>query len=477
MRSAKRRLSREGLAARVNCRSGSEGHRRAERRRADDRADVCSAPTAIATVGAVDEAVESDQRKQRRAEPDPGLTDASAAAQGAPSCQNLIVTVGPKMMIRSWSDHLVAACAICVVVAVAPTRSASAAEFPAADDLMLHLMSTDNVPGAALALIKDGNIVLEKGYGFRNLATHAPVTTATLFNIGSISKSFTALGIAQLADQQRVELDAPVIRYIPNLRLSDPQAAQTVTLRQLLSHSSGLPADEQWPARVPPTREGIVGEFADMPLTAQPGTRFQYCSRCIVLAAYALERITGQSWEAYTRTHIFEPLGMTTASFGPRALEQVSDRAQPYRHDAVLGDVPVPWSRLQYLKPLAPGGGINASVAEMAHYALLQIGDGTTSGPRLVSAQMMTELHRPEISVGEDWTSSARTEKLHYALGWFTADANGAHVIYHFGGNPGFRAAIALVPSAKAAVVILTNGESNAFTAAATRSLIEQLLR
>jgi CubicO group peptidase (beta-lactamase class C family) len=137
-------------------------------------------------------------------------------------------------------------------------------------------------------LIKNGKVVLEKGYGFRDLETDAPVTTATLFNIGSISKSFTALGIAQLADQHRVDLDTPVIRYIPDLRLSDPQAAQAVTLRQLLSHTSGLPADEQWPGEVPPTRQGIVRESATMPITAKPGTRFQYCSRCVVLAAYVL---------------------------------------------------------------------------------------------------------------------------------------------------------------------------------------------
>ena len=194
---------------------------------------------------------------------------------------------------------------------VATSHSVSAADFPAPDDLMLRLMSADNVPGVALALIKGGRIVLEKGYGFRDLEGHASVTTATLFNIGSISKSFTALGIAQLADQRTVDLDAPVIRYIPDLRLSDPQAAQAVTLRQLLSHTSGLPADEQWPHEVSPTRKGIVGEFANMPITAPPGTRFQYCSRCVVLAAYILERITGQSWKAYTRANIFEPLGMT----------------------------------------------------------------------------------------------------------------------------------------------------------------------
>src|SRR5215472_763258 len=349
--------------------------------------------------------------------------------------------------------------------------------FPDADDLLLRLMSEDHVPGAALAIIKDGEIVLEKGYGFRDLAAHAPVTTATLFNIGSISKSFTALGVAQLVDQHQVDLDAPVIGYIPDFQLSDPQATQAVTLRQLLSHTSGLPADKQWPQQVPATRAGIVSEFASMPITAQPGTRFQYCSRCIVLAAYVLERITGQSWEAYTRRHIFAPLGMTMASFGPLGLEQAPDRAQPYRHDGVLGQVPVPWSRLQYLEPLGPGGGIDASVDEMARYALLQLGDGTISGHQVISTQKMAELHRLEIDVGVDWRPAARAENLHYALGWFTAGVRGVRLVYHNGENPGFRAAVVLAPSFKAGVVVLTNGESKPFIEMTTRSLLEQLLR
>jgi CubicO group peptidase (beta-lactamase class C family) len=394
-----------------------------------------------------------------------------------PSHQNLIVTIGAKSMSRSWCSRLLAVFAVCIAVAVVTTsHTVSAADFPDADDLMLRLMPMDNVPGVALALINDGRIVLEKGYGYRDLETQAPVTAATLFNIGSISKSFAALGIAQLVDEQQVDLDTPVIKYIPGLRLSDPQAAQAVTLRQLLSHTSGLPSDEQWPPQVPPTREGIIDEFTSMPITAQPGTRFQYCSRCIVLAAYVLERITGQSWEAYTRAQIFEPLGMTMASFGPLGLELAPDRAQPYRHDAVLGEVPVPWGRLQYLEPLGPAGGIDASVVDMARYALFQL-DGMLSGRRVVSAQMMAELHRPEIAVREDWTPAARAENLHYALGWFTADVHGEHLIFHNGANPGFRAAIGLVPSSKTGVVLLTNGESDRFTDAAERSLIEQLLR
>ena len=139
--------------------------------------------------------------------------------------------------------------------------------------------------------------------------------------------------------------------------------------------------------------------------------------------------------------------------------------------------MPVPWSRLQYLEPLGPGGGIDASVDEMARYTLLQLDNGTMFGHQILSTQMMAELHRPEIDVGVDWKPAARAENLHYALGWFTADVRGVHLVYHNGENPSFRAAVVLAPFSKAGVVILTNGESKPFIEMTTRSLLEQLLR
>jgi CubicO group peptidase (beta-lactamase class C family) len=213
-----------------------------------------------------------------------------------------------------------------------------------------------------------------------------------------------------------------------------------------------------------------------MPITAQPGTRFQYCSRCVVLAAYVLERVTGQSWEAYTRTHIFEPIGMTTAGFGALGLEVASDRALPYRDETGAGAAPVTWPRLQYLGPLAPAAGIDASIADMVRYALFQLGDGTVSGRRVVSAQMLAKLHRPEIAVGAGW-ARPDIQSLHYALGWFTGEDRGVQLVYHNGANPGFRATLVLAPSAKAGVVILTNGQAGGFTSATVSLLLEQFLQ
>lgn len=357
-----------------------------------------------------------------------------------------------------------------------PAHAQAPVDTGAVDTLMLRLMATHDVPGAALALIKGGGVVLEKHYGVRDLTTHAPVTAQTLFNIGSISKSFTALAIAQLVDQNKVDLDAPIIGYAPDVRLSEPRVTRTVTLRQLLAHASGLPPDDQWPRQVPSSRQEITREFSAMPITARPGTRFQYCSRCVVLAAYVLERVSGQPWETYTLTHIFGPLGMTTAAFGPSGLERTADGARPYQHDSVSGQVQVPWGRLEYLDPLGPAGGIDASIADLTRYALFQLGDGMMFGRRVLSAQMMAELHHPVIAVGSSWTS-APVQDLHYALGWFTAEYRGMRLVYHNGANPGFRAAIVLVPSARAGVVILTNGDSSRFTDAATLSLVEQLFR
>jgi CubicO group peptidase (beta-lactamase class C family) len=172
--------------------------------------------------------------------------------------------IGAKTMNRSWCGCPLAICTVDIVAFVLTlSASVSAADLPTSDALMLRLMSTHNVPGAALALIKDGRIVLEKGYGFRDVAAQAPVTTATLFNIGSISKSFTALGVAQLVDQHRVDLDAPVVRYVPDLPLSDPQTTQALTLRQLLSHTVAFLLTSNGPNRYRrPERESSVSSPA-----------------------------------------------------------------------------------------------------------------------------------------------------------------------------------------------------------------------
>src|SRR5690349_11141729 len=172
--------------------------------------------------------------------------------------------IGAKTMIWSGRCRLLAACAACMAVAVVTmSHSVWGAELPDAAALMLRLMARDNVPGAALALIKDGNIVLEHGYGFRDLAAAAPVTTATLFNIGSISKSFTALGVAQLVDRQGVELDAPVIRYIPDLRLSDPLAS---TLRRANCGRCSTPASSTGPCKpIPNPKTGSKASTRSWP--------------------------------------------------------------------------------------------------------------------------------------------------------------------------------------------------------------------
>jgi beta-lactamase class C len=125
---------------------------------------------------------------------------------------------------------------------------------------------------------------------------------------------------------------------------------------------------------------------------------------------------------------------------------------------------------------LAPAAGIDASIADMARYALFQLGDGTVSGRRVVSAQMLAELHRPEIAVGAGWARHD-IQSLHYALGWFTGEDRGVQLVYHNGANPGFRATLVFAPSARAGVVILMNGQAGGFTSATASLLFDQLLQ
>lgn len=377
-----------------------------------------------------------------------------------------------------WTRILAVGALVFLLVAGAfgaPAGAERAVTAQAVDDLVLRLMSMYSVPGAAVALIQHSRIVLAKGYGFRDSETQLPVTERTLFNIGSITKSFTSLGIAQLVDEGRLDLDRPVIQYVPELRLSEPVVTRTVTLRQLMSHTSGLPRHDDWLASVPTSRLDVIRDMVRIPVTAKPGERFQYCNQNFVLAGYVLERVTGQSWEAYTRAHIFAPLGMTAAAFGVLGLERAPDRAQPYRPDALLGATQVPWTSngLQALQALGPAGSIDANIADMARYAQFQLGDGTVFGRQVVSARMLAELHRPEIAAGK----GVLTQDIRYALGWQTAEYRGVQLVSHGGEITGFTAYITLVPSAGAGVVILANADSAELFAHALRlSLVEELV-
>lgn len=385
------------------------------------------------------------------------------------------------------------------------------------DKTITDLMQMYDVPGVALAIVQNGKVLYTKGYGVRSTGTKAPVTENTLFAIGSVSKSFTALDIAQLVEQGKLDLDTPIIKYLPDFKLSDPDATKTLTLRQVMSHSSGLPRSEDWYfSKATLTRKQIIDDMVKIDLTAQPGRLWQYNNQNFVLAGYLVEQLTGQSWEDYTQKHVFDALGMKTANFDAAQSQKTADYSEPHALNVLKGMQPIPFSNK--LGAIAPAGAINASALDMAQYALFQLGDGTFNGQPVVSRKLLDLMHTQQIAISEvDQTASPTAQatlqptaqptaaatitptaaatsiatvsavptvpapaldfrNVGYGLGWFTEDYRGVHLVEHGGNIDGFSANITLIPSTKAGIVLLTNADKTLLIEPTRLRLVELML-
>lgn len=322
------------------------------------------------------------------------------------------------------------------LLCLAPTLHSAAApgfaagmDVSALDAAIEAQMAKHGLPGVALALVEDGEIVYLKGYG--SAGRGRLLTPQTPMLIGSQSKSFTALAIAQLAEAGKLDLNAPVRTYIPWFRVADEAASARITLDHLLHHTSGL-SDSGYGVVLPAdaTPEQAVRSLAQARLTAPVGTKHQYFNTGYSVLSYLIESVSGQSYADYIRQHILAPLGMTASSAEPTL---PAGLAQGYTR--VFG---FPFPARERVPAYGVGEGYIVSTAEdMARYAIAVMNDGGG----LVSPEMMRRILRPGVGA--------------YGMGWYIVD-NGAK-IFHGGANQSFRAEVNLYPGRDRAFVLLTN--------------------
>lgn len=355
-------------------------------------------------------------------------------------------------------------------------------DFTQVDTLMNTLIAEYNVPGVGLALIRDGQIVYTNGYGFADVETKRPVTPDSVFAIGSITKSFTSLGIMQLVEQGKVNLDDPVTKYLPDFTLAQKDYTPLLKVRHLISHTSGLPrADERWGGKPFATRADAIKDTMLIQPTAKPGEIYQYCNQNFLLAGAVIEAVTGQTWEDYTRASIFTPLGIESGSFDIEEAGKASDFAWPYLDDVLKDFTRLPFTSpgFQGVKAIGPAGSINMSTRDLAAYALSQLG----GNPDVASEQMLKTLHTPQVALttsqeGQQVTPIFTGVKENYAFGWYTELYRLLNVVHHGGSIDGYQSELTLVPEKKIAVVLLSNtGTSSlAMEEVARIRLIEFLL-
>ena len=302
------------------------------------------------------------------------------------------------------------------------------------------------IPGVSLVIVKDDRVVYMKGLGYRDFEGKVPVTPDTRFAIGSSSKAFTAMLVAMAADAGKLSLEDSPKKFLPYFRLQDPEADAKITLRDLLSHSSGLNrTDLPWVSGVL-NREETIRVAAQAKPTAKLREKFQYQNVMYAAAGEIVGRVEDSTWERLIAERIFRPLGMQGSDTSVPEMLKARDRSHGYVYEEATKETRrVP---MRDLPAIAPAGAINSSARDMAQWLRLMLGGGVFEGRRLVSEKGFAELVKPQMKIAGT---------VSYGLGWFLREWKGHKVAEHGGNIDGFNAQVALMPDQRLGFVMLTN--------------------
>ena len=324
------------------------------------------------------------------------------------------------------------------------------------DEYVTKAMRDWEVPGIAIAVIKDDKIVLAKGYGVRQLGAEAPVDERTLFAIGSSSKAFTAAGLAMLVDEGKIKWDDPAVKHLPGFEMFDPYVTRELRIRDLLTHRSGLERGDFLWYGSELDRDEILRRTRYLKPTWSLRSNFGYQNLMYLAAGQVAAKATGKSWDEFIKSRIFTPLGMTASNTSIKDFKNGDNVATP--HASVEDKVqPIAWRNIDNI---APAGSINSNVLDMAQWVRLQLGQGTFEGKKLISPAAMREMHMPQTVMRLEGAYTMFYPEAHfltYGLGWFMHDYKGKKVVEHGGAIDGMRAGVAMIPEEKLGVVILTN--------------------
>lgn len=328
------------------------------------------------------------------------------------------------------------------------------------------------VPGLAVAIVQDGEVVLEKGYGVRELGGSEPVDAHTLFAIASNTKAFVAASMAMLVDEGKVGWEDPVRDHLPYFRLHDPLATELARVDDLLTHRSGLgtySGDLLWYG-TPYTAREVVERTRHLPPTTSFRSAYGYSNLMFIAAGEVISTVSGMPFTDFVRTRIFQPLGMERTTFDDAALPRLGNVATPHRErDGDL--VPLEWFAWTAADA---AGGIVSSVHDMALWLRLQLGRGSVDGVTLFSPERSHEMWSAETPMSVSRARLERFPSTHfraYGLGWSLSDYRGRKLVEHGGGYDGMFSRVALVPEEDLAIVVLTNSMTSVTDAIKLRVL------
>ncbi len=382
------------------------------------------------------------------------------------------------MTVSRWLTDRIAPLGF-TLMAAAPGVVQSQQPPPGFDGYVRRVMQTFTVPGLSVAIVKDGKLVLARGYGVKRMGEPAAVDAETQFGIASNTKLFTATALGMLVEQSKLEWDKPVIGYLPGFALSDPYVTRELTVRDLLVHRSGLglgAGDLLWWPPSTFNRKQIVQRLRHIPLATSFRGTYAYDNVLYLVAGELIEAVSGQSWEDFVRDRILGKVGMSHSDVR---------RSEATRRGNVAGTHAAVNDTVRAVVPFdsdnaGPAAGIMAGAADMGRWMLVQLDSGrVTDGSRLFTAATAAQLWREVtptpiggVPGGQAQLAHLRARMAGYALGLGVRDYRGYILRQHTGGLPGYLSKMAMIPDLRLGVAVLTNQESGAaFDAIAYRVL------
>jgi len=371
---------------------------------------------------------------------------------------------------------------MCMIILLITGSAISESPLPEnIDSYIAKVMETFKVPGVCVAVVKDGQVLLAKGYGIKEIGKDDPVDEETLFGIASNTKAFTATALAILVEEGKLKWDGRVIDYLPGFRLADPYVTQELTIKDLLVHRSGLglgAGDLLWWPSSTYDRKEIVRRLRFIPLKTSFRNTYAYDNVLYTVAGEVIEQVSGTVWEEFVRQRILGPVGMTTTD--------VRHSAGALKGQNIAATHALVDGKLVQVKPFTsdnvnPAGGIHSNARDMARWMIVQLDSGRLGEKgRLFSEKSARMLWTPvtpkPLNEYDSEPVLKQTEFLFYALGFNVQDYRGRKLISHTGGLPGYLSRMAMIPSEKLGITVLTNQESSAAFNAITFHILDHYL-
>ncbi|RAR75322.1 serine hydrolase [Flavobacterium aciduliphilum] len=334
------------------------------------------------------------------------------------------------------------------------------------DAVVNQTMKTFNVPGIAVAIIKDGKVVLSKGYGVLNIKTQQKVDGNTLFGIASNSKAFTAAALGMLVDEKKLQWDDKVITYIPEFKMYNDYVTQEFTIRDLLTHRSGLGLGAGdlmiWPDGHDFTPKDIIANIHFLKPVSAFRTKYDYDNLLYVIAGEVIARVSGMSWCDFIESRIMKPIGMTHSAASFKRLKDTSNCIAP--HVPTQGKLEV---IQRYTNPIFDAAaGIYTSTNDLSQWVLTQLNKGKYGTESLFSEKVHKEMWTPQTILPNNGFKTYTCNFKAYGLGWQLTDINGHLQVSHTGGLDGIVTQTIMIPALQLGIIVLTNQQSGAaFTA------------